>query len=653
MTDRRIHSQRGAISPRSGSTRVLSCLAMAVTLCLTNGSPTLQAEPIPVAAGLPASQMLPANTLAYIRIDNALELRRGLGDSSMGQMLAAPKLAPFASDFYRTANEAFQMVAAQFGLELDQLLTLPEGQVAVALIPGQTETEAAAEDSLRDDRELTDDEIRKRVQARRRQQNSFGVVIVVDAGGNASTMQRLVDDLTGLATLNQFVMEDESIDGVTLNRVRRPRRNGPLIEWFRSDSLFCIGLGYGTATDALKRLRGVAIDPDADPNQGDNETLAENADFGAVMSRSMGAEMEIPQVTFFLSPYQIVTRLVSRSGAGLFVAPIVEDLGLRKIRGLGGSLFRGGEDIEGISHLHVVVEPPRDGFFGVLRPTTGEQSPPPWVPSDVTSYMNVHWDIATAFDNLGKIVNSFAGEGRFDELLENRIQKRLDISARDDFINNLTGRYVTIQRYQRPAAWNAQARVHAFEVVDTEVAETMLKKMDDKLPSEEFRPERMGSITVNFARERMRNRPGMRKIERSFFLMDRWLMIADSRQVIEQMLRSRDGATDRLSNDLDYELVMAEITTKVEGGEPFLTSFTRDAESLRMLYEQAASPWTRDMLKSAGENNPFLKRFSDLMERSELPNFDQLEKYFGTTGIFGYDEAQSIHLGAITLRSHQ
>jgi len=619
----------------------------------------------------PASRLLPSDTLAYLRIRNTNDLKVGFGRSSLGQMLDDPAMRPFVSDTYQTLSTVLEEFATEIGLSLDELLAIPQGQVAFGLIPNappeepteQTNRRGSGNEDQADDDE-SDAAIARRLRSKRRQQNGFAGVFIIETGeknGSEATMRELLVQIGELATKNQFVRSDEKIGDHSVSSWKRPRGNGPEVEWFDRDGVFVVGIGRRAAADVLERWNEIdapknrkeaaeASDTTSDSIVASGGNLSSNPDFGAVMTRSVSAEAETPQITFFVNPFAIAQKIIRRSSSSFFILPIVDELGIEKIRGIGGSIFRGGDIIENIAHLHVVIDPPRDGFFGVIRPEPVEPGPPNWVPADVTNYLTLSGDIATAFDNLSEIVNRFAGEGGFERFTEDRIKGRLGVSLRDELIANLTGRYVGIRRYQAPAAWNSTARLDGLQVRDVEKARELLNTIKGKLPAADMRPENIGGVQVYFTRGGRELPDTLRQAERSVMLLDDFLVVADSREIVEQAIKARGETTERLIDDTDYALMVSELGAKLAGEEPFFLSFNRDAESYRVFYELAASPSLSGTLSRQGENSPVAKKFSDLLSRQKLPSFDDLRKYFNVSGSFGYDEAGGLHFGLMSLR---
>ena len=84
-----------------------------------------------------------------------------------------------------------------------------------------------------------------------------------------------------------------------------------------------------------------------------------------------------------------------------------------------------------------------------------------------------------------------------------------------------------------------------------------------------------------------------------------------------------------------------------------MVAFLRGADSIRQIYDLAKSPDTVRFMRASAENNPFVARMMGLLEKNELPDFKEFEKYFAPTGSFAYDEPGGMHLGWFTLRADE
>lgn len=586
-----------------------------------------------------APHLLPRDTLLYARFDNAEEIRTDLADSSVGRMLADPQLKPFAGDMYATLTDIFATIGKDLGITLDELLAIPSGQVAAAMVPGSLSAEQIKQ--IEDDGDESEEAIRRRIDRKRRAQTSFGGLFVIDAGDNIDKLRELLDRLLKKPLDSGYVKRQESVGDVTLVHLLPPRPGRPAIEYFEKDQCLVLGIGHETASKALNQW----LDKSEEP------TLADNVDFANVMGRCIGSEDTQPQLTFYADPFHLVERLIKRGGAAALVWPIVEDLGIAKIRGIGGSVFRGGETFDDISHLHILIDPPRDGFFGVLRPEVVETMPPNFVPADVSTYLTFNWDFETTYDNIGKIVDRFNGENTFKQRVEDELKQRSGVDLREEFIANMSGRYVSMRWYQPPAKINSQSQLFGFEMKDAGKAEATIEKFIQAV-APNVKAESLGKYRLYAAPlPPMQNSPNLRQPEPALLLLGNWVLFGDSRQLMERASRAESGALERLAEEPDFDLVASELGGKLDGEKPFMLSFVRGAEFLRQFYQLADSENSKALLKKASENNPVAAKLFALLQRNQLPPFEKFEKYFAPGGAFAYDEATGVHIGSFTLRA--
>lgn len=594
-----------------------------------------------------APKLLPDDTMFYIRLDSADDLREDSAKSSIGLMLKDPDLQPLATDFYATGAQLFSQVSEQVGVSLDELLAIPSGQVAVAVIPAIPPDEDSGHEYADDNNEEEDPDsaARRKERRLRRERYGFAVVIMVDAGKNVDDLQTIVGKIeTQMTTKDGYVRRSKKIGETEVVQLLPPRRGRPEVEFFEREGTVVFGFGHRTAQDVLDQWD----DKSEQPN------LADNARFGTLMSRCLGSEETRPQITFFVDPHAIIDRIIKRSGsmtAG-FIWPVIEDLGAKRVAGIAGSSFRGGEIFEGISHLHIKIEPPRDGVLGVLRPETGETSPPGWVPSDVAGYTTMHWDFEQTYENLGKVIDNFQGADSLKRFAEEPLEKATGIKLKDELIKNMTGRFVHASWMEPPVRLNSQCAINAFELKDPIKAKALIARLRERQPNA-LTTETLGGSVVYFARvPRRGNFPeSFRRPEPCGAIIGKWLLTGDSRKFIERASLAQAGSLPKLLNLAEYDLVSGELSGKLDGETPFMLSFIKGAESIRLFYDLAQSPQTRQALQRGAENNPAAKAFLDLLNRHEFPPFSKFEKYFAPTGSFAYDEPDGIHIGMFALRA--
>ena len=608
------------------------------TVCTFTGAANVVAQSEP--ASVPgAPRLLPDQTLAYARIENADELRVDLAESSVGKMMADPKLRPFAGDFYNTATQLFAQIGDRLGLSLDDLLAIPKGQFAVGVVALDPQPVAEDGDKPKDE---SPEAIRKRLAERREAQAGIGLLLLIETGGKNETLSRLLDVLEEQIARSGAVGRSETIGTTEIRRMVRPDNGQSRLEYFHRDGATVIGFGHNVATDALARWDGKAT----------GRTLAESTDFAAVLGRCIGSADTRPQMTFFADPYRLVRLGVRRGGVGAaLVWQIFEELGVAKIRGIGASTFHGGETFSDIAHAHIAIDAPRDGIFSVLRPKDGDTNPPTWVPSDVTSFTSIGWRFDATYDGLGRILDRFQGDGALGRLVEEPYKTRVGGDFRKSIIDVADDRIVMIRWLQPPVKINSSVSINALQLKDPVAAANTIAELQKAFPTA-IRTESIGVNTLYlFGPESSRQFPdGLRRPTPCGIILGNWLLTSDSRDFIERAMRARDGVIPRLSELPEYDLLASELGSQLGGEKPFLLSFARTAEVLRQVYELAKSDQTRSFLKNAGDRNPAAKGVSDLLQRNELPPFDEFLKYFAPSGSFAFDEPSGIHFGRYTLK---
>ncbi|KAA1259628.1 hypothetical protein LF1_21630 [Rubripirellula obstinata] len=624
-----------------------SMLLVAVCLLFSSANKSLAQKPPVQIPGAP--HLLPIDTLAYIRFDNADELRQDFAETSVAKMLRDPELRPLVSDTYQTLAQLFEEFGSELGITLDELLAIPSGQIAAAAVPGNLSPEQINQveqiDQVEGDK---DDESREAIEIRldrkRRNQNSVSGWFMIDAGDNVGKLRELLAKLEQKLQSDGYVQRTTTVDKTRLIRWLPPRPGRPEIEFFEKDKTIVLGIGHATASKSLEFWN----------DDSDEKSFADRADFAAIMSRCLGAEETRPQMTFFVDPYQLIGRFVKRNAGAAFFWPLVEELGFNKIRGFGGSSFQGGKTFEAISHFHVLVDAPRDGFFGVLRPETGDTMPPPWVPDSVTSYTSLNWDFDRAYTNLDKIIAKFRGPQPLKSMIEDPVRGAIDVVIPDEIKNTLGGRYVVCRWVEPPIKINSGVQMHALSLKDPERAQEILSKIRSRYPQRMKVDSVAGQTLYVIEPRRRRNRPdSLRTPEPGMIILNDWLIFSDSRKFLESAIRASTGSQPRLLNNLEFELVASELGGKLGGEDPFMISFLRGADYLRQAYELARSDDTRKFLRKRAEKNQGAQKAIDLLSRNELPPFEKFEKYFAPSGTFAYDEPAGMHFGSFTLRADQ
>lgn len=582
-----------------------------------------------------APRLLPEKTLAYVRIADVNELRTGVQQSGLGRMLNDEQMRPLVGDLYQVLGNLFAQISDEVGVSLDELLSIPQGEVALAVVP----LDPPQSDEQAGPRDDSPDAIRQRLEAQRNR-SPVGVVGLIETGDKTGLLMRIVDRVEEQLRNDNFQRSTREVGGtevVTFTRgeqlpVAYAERNGTVV----------IGLGPAVVDDLLARWS----------EGGSRSTLAQNLDFGNVMSHCVGAEATSPQVTFYADPYHLAERLVKANGGPTSVVwPILENLKLEKLKGIGGSSFFGGEtEFEGITHFHLLLDSPRDGVLSVVRPGKGPIQPEDWVPADVISYTTFHWDLVKTYEGVDRIVSGFQGDNALERIAEQPFKDRTGVDLRKDILEQLTGRIGVLRWNEPPMRLNSGTQSWAVEVKDVAAVQATLEKL--LLDGDSWTKDLYSGITLyRNKRAAAGNAPaGLRRPDPTVAVVDNYIIGSDSGKAIEHIIQTRGGAADRLSASPDYDLIAGEISGKLESEKPFLFSYVRSEEIFRQFYELAKDPNNRRFLREAGENNPAARMLVEALEKNELPAFSAFTKYFTPSGAFAYDDPTGIHYVSFTLK---
>jgi hypothetical protein len=585
-----------------------------------------------------APRLLPEKTLGYVRIENVMEMRESVGNSGVGRMMQDENLKPLVGDMYLIGEQLFQEASQFLGVSLDQLLSIPQGEVAFAVVPIVTE-DPKEEDGPKDN---SPDAIRARIEARRNR-SPVGVVGLIDTAENAGYMRSIVQNVEKQATQGGVKRTVKTVSGTDVVSYSRTSGNGPQFSIAERNGVFVIGVGPNLVDDVLRRWDGDSKD----------SSLAQNTDFGNVMSHCVGAEDTRPQVTFYADPYHLVEMLVKANGgaAGL-VWPILENLQIDKIKGIGGSSFAGDtDDFESIMHIHVLLESPRDGLFAVVRPGEGTTTPENWVPADVVSYTTLRWDLLKTYEGIGRIVGRFQSADAMERFVEQPFKQRTEIDLRADVLEELTGRVGIIRWNEPPMRLNSGTQIWALETKDIAKAEETMEKLASAFNNALKKDSYAGTtIYIGGGPQRGNFPENLRRPEPAVAIIGNYIVGSDSRKAIEHLIQTQNGVGAKLVDSPDYSLIAGEISGKLDAEKPFLFGYLRSEEVFRQIYDLAKDPKNREFMKSAAETNPQVGLLLSTLEKHDLPAFSAFSKYFAPSGSFAYDDPTGLHYAIFTLR---
>src|SRR5204863_157152 len=107
----------------------------------------------------------------------------------------------------------------------------------------------------------------------------------------------------------------------------------------------------------------------------------------------------------------------------------------------------------------------------------GDTSPEPWVPSDASSYMTVHWDVNQMYRRGAKLYNSLTEDGAFEKEVKDRVKDALDLDFETDVLPAYGGRATMFTWVEKPYRLNSQSIVFGIKLTDAKAFQTTLEKL--------------------------------------------------------------------------------------------------------------------------------------------------------------------------------
>lgn len=589
-------------------------------------------QPAASAAKLTAPALFPERTLAYLRIDNVKEMKEALGRSTMGKLSGDEKIKPILMEFYGSLVNSTEAIREYTGLNLEEMLSIPTGELAIALLPS--------------------DNMQARTRARRNEEGNQEVrvevsqpcvAVMMDAGEEIAGVQVLLERMQEQLPVTMEHVETK-LGSLTLHHYANPDRANEQFGYFIDQGVF-VGCSNLTALERLaKKWSGQAVDW---------PSLAENRQFTSIMGRCVGTQGERPHASFFVDPLALVRQLSPPTATTTMVFAVLPTLGLNDIQAAGGSIILSPPDFDSINHFHVLLGSPRRAILALVRPKTGSITPENWVPASTASYSTLNWDAASTIKGIERLYDQFQGEDAMQRDVLDRVSKRLDLDFRKDVLDNLEGRFTMIQGFTRPVRINSGSNVYAIRLKNPEhfnnnvLPKLMeLVKKNQTVTNESFGPLK----AYVFKPGRGGGNENIRQPEICITMIDDYVILADSAYMMNEIAACMNSPEDRLSESIEFQMIADRIKSQLQGKECSALSYSRPEESLQMFYELAREPGNRDKLRGMSENNSFFKALLAALDKHELPDFSVIAKYLAPTGGFLVEEETGLHYMSFGLR---
>lgn len=555
-----------------------------------------------------APQVLPASTLAVVRIADTPLLVSRFKSTAIGQVFSDPRIKPFVAQLYQSAQNAFKEVESQVGLPLDKILNIPQGELCVAFVaPPDLEQPA-------------------------------GVVVIIDTKGQVQNARALISAAEQIAakrgggrTLERFGKEEIAVfSGLGPKPVFAIDREG----------LFVFATARSHIESILANFNGIGLE----------KTLADNDKYNTVMNRCYGAGEEPPHLSWYVDPIALVRRLASGSLAatGLALFPV---LGLDGLEAAGGSMTFATPEYDEIQHFHVLLANPRVGVIDAVGLTSGDMVPEPWVPNDCVSYSTMHWDVRKTMQVSSRLYNGIMGDGELERQIRTRVSEPLGADFETEILPHLSGRFTHVQWVEKPVRLNSITTLVGVQLKDAKAAQPALDKILQR-HSSRVEKQRYGAFDYWLLKTGNGNRnlgPNLRMPTPCMGILGDTLIITDSMKAYQEAVTTQTNEGS-LANALDFKLIANKISRQPRGDAPAALQFSRPEEGLRFWYDLAMSENTRKRLSEGAEKNRFFGSLNQALKDNPLPPFSVISEYLAPSGGMITSDETGIHYMTFTLK---
>ncbi len=498
------------------------------------------------AARPSAASLLPDNTVAFVSVADTRDLSKRFMETAIGRMSQQEKIKPLVTQLYQEVQDLAAPLEDWIGLTLADLLAVPQGELTLAVVAPKGEIPA--------------------------------FVGLLDVKEQVVAVETMLDKADKVLRENEAVKSLEKAGETSIVVYKMAGSAQRQVAYFEREGTLVVG----TNLQVLRKLLA-AWDGEG------KETLATNKKYTTIMDRCRGSRKDRPQITWFSDPLGLVRSLSQNNTAVQIGLTLLEEkLGLKGLQGVGGSLTFATTDpaaqFDSISHVHILLDNPRQGAIKVFALGSGDAMPEKWVPRDVASYATFHWQLKTTYKELGSIINAFAGEG----FTAQRVQagfSQIGLDFEKEFLPAIDNRFSHFTWIQRPVTPTSQMQVFAVKLKDGEASRPLLEKVMTKLEAR-FEPmTSAGRSYYRFIPPGPAPKDGSPQLRFCVGLLGDYVLFSDQQGAMEQAIKTSLGQGESLGGAADYRLIASQAARQSGGAQPAMVAFNRPEEGMRFMYD--------------------------------------------------------------------
>lgn len=615
---RAVFQQRAVLSPLA---KFSFCLACSFLLL----SPAV-AQELPQR---PATEMLlPETTIAMAKVTSFSEFFEKMKTSLAAQMIEDESVAPLVTQLYEVGEEQYARVEETVGMSLDELKSLPSGEMTVALVaPRRKDPAVVVFIELDDENEAVD--------------KAIGRAREVFEGENG--------------------IEEVDSDFEDVKFEKAIVKGTPIF--------FCRQAGVMVGSTSKEVLEDIFLRWSGGENK-KVRPLSENRKFITISNRCSTSD-EIPaDVMFYVDPIGLFKANARGKTNMQVVVALLPVFGLDGLLAAGGNMYVQTDGYETIMHGHVMLASPREGLFDAIALKPGDYYPQEWVPVNIGSYMTTSWDAQQMYAGIEGISNTIS-EGSFVQFLSG-FKNIAGFELKEAIIDEMNGRMTFIRPILEGDQFNAIGNVFAMGIKDPDKFKEFL---EEQLSGEERKESwsaadhegvqywTMGDVTTRSNEKRKewlekngrkldpkkeaqrdRKRAAMRQPIPSCVVLGDSLIFGDSEEFIQTAIDTFNGNQDPLMDDKEFQRHAENMSKLLKSEAPAGMFFSDAARELGVLLRAVDSERLKEYLEEQAESQP--ESFQGLkaaLDDNPLPDYDFLRKYIPVSGGFVTSDDSGYH----------
>jgi hypothetical protein len=568
---------------------MLAPLALVGTLVVAGVLPTARAQ-------TPLSETLPDSTLAYVEIAHFAQLREKFDQTQFGQMLKDEAMKPLIEEIESKLAEGNNEVKAELGFSLSEILDIPQGRIAVGVVP----TPGA--------------------------NPPVKVIVSADAGKNDAKMAELMDRITKLAgDKGNAKVSTEEFNGRKLTVIQP--NEGPAIVWSASNGIYTITLGVDAMQDAIKNADGR---PDS---------LAKSDLFNKCVQK-----LGNTQTFFFLNLNAAVQlALENAPGGDQQIGPIIQALGVNNIKAFCGAINFADGRYDSQQTLFLLTPRPAQGIMRLFQMPQTASEPEAWVPANVASYSSLNWDFAEFYSGLEDIINMFA-PGTLGVIEQQLAGAGEPISFQKDIFGLLANRISFATTTGTPGKPETQMTLVGVQLKDGKAFRATLNKLFTLAGAQPETRRFEGEEILEFPLPDVPNADQLGVGDRiGLVIRDDVMLFSTDSATLEQVIR---GGQDRLADSDGFKAVRSMMPNNVS-----FISYTDAVAGAQSAYEMFKSGGLDEAFDQARAMGADLPRINDLFDTSKIPPFEVFKKYITPAGGYWIMDEDGLSMISFSARS--